>query len=269
MVIEVPYLSKRENIRCKDCSNSINNLEYTYYCPNGKTRKHPNGLDLCSECGSKRNEKRKENLKEKNETNGSVKTVSTLVNNNSNNINNNLLGFGMKGKILLYENLVKMAGKGIMKQKMKLKQIIDGYNGNNSWQGMIKYSQNKEDMLDKRGNVNLRQDSKKYLTFPNELGFDVKKLENLSMKDFYDSRVYLSNLMLVARSLDDKFHDIMKKDILKKDFNCVYHRGPLKRIQRCQEKAEVDYADKPYPNSAQLLGMFAIYIVEFVFFSII
>ena len=47
----------------------------------------------------------------------------------------------------------------------------------------------------------------------------------------------------------------MKNNIFKKDYKIEYKQGPMKKIERCQSKFESDYAHKPFPNSAQLLGM--------------
>ena len=44
----------------------------------------------------------------------------------------------------------------------------------------------------------ISSDDEEHLIFPNKLGFDIKKIEELKLKDFYDSKVYLSNLMVVA-----------------------------------------------------------------------
>ena len=103
---------------------------------------------------------------------------------------------------------------------------------------IIKYEESKSDMIsgmDANGGSNLRQDNEKHLLFANKLGFDVKRLDKLKLKDFYDSKVYLPNLIIVAKSLDDEFHKTMK-DIFKKDFKIDYQRGPLKRIERCAAK---------------------------------
>ena len=159
------------------------------------------------------------------------------------------------GQIILFENLAGMADKKLEHHTEKLKRKIDKLSKNVAWIEMTKYEQPIADRVQQRGTINLRQDNGDYVTYPNKLGFDVKKLDELKLKDFYDSRVYLSNLMLVANAVNDKFHDTLKNDILKKDFSVDYQRGPLKRIERCQAKAETDYALKPYPNSAQLLDI--------------
>ena len=152
---------------------------------------------------------------------------------------------------------MNMANKKLEQHTEKLKKKIDGMSKNVSWIKMIKYEQAIGDRVQQSGVLNLRQDCKDYVTYPNKLGnrFDVKKLQELKLTDFYDSRVYLSNLMLVANAVNEKFHDVLKNDILKKDFACDYQQGPIKRIERCQAKAETDYSLKPYPNSAQLLDI--------------
>ena len=77
-----------------------------------------------------------------------------------------------------------------------------------AWKQMIGYSVNASEEL--------RQDSSEHLPFPNQLKFDIKKLSILGLKDFYDTKIYLPNLMIVASALNNRFHDLMKNDILKK-----------------------------------------------------
>ena len=47
------------------------------------------------------------------------------------------------------------------------------------------------------------KDDEEHLTFPNRSGFEIRKIE-LKL-NFYDSEVYLSSSMVVARALDDEF----------------------------------------------------------------
>lgn len=85
------------------------------------------------------------------------------------------------------------------------------------------------------------------------------------MKDFYDMRVHLSKLLIVANALNDKFHDIMRNDILRKDFACMYQAGPLKAIERCQSKTENDYFMKQYPQSSQVTSHSLLFVFSFEF----
>ena len=91
--------------------------------------------------------------------------------------------------------------------------------------------------------------------------------------------------MIVANALNNKFHDLMKNDILKKgtefkiirfpflllfvlyfgdlfvslvtkiDLSVSYQSGPLKRIERCVAKAETDYSHAKYPTSVKILDI--------------
>ena len=210
---------------------------------------HLDGIELCGKCGIKRVEEVK-NGKRKKPTAATGTGQSDISGVKSNNVKNDNYG-----NIILFENLASMADKKLEHHTEKLKRKIDKLSKNTAWNEMIKYEQAMGDRVQQSGTINLRQDNGDYVTYPNKLGFDVKKLDELKLKDFYDSRVYLSNLMLVANAVNDKFHDTLKNDILKKDFSVDYQRGPLKKIERCQSKAETDYSLKPYPNSAQLLDI--------------
>ena len=90
---------------------------------------------------------------------------------------------------------MRRANDQLLVQKQQLKEIIDGLSDNADWNAMITFEQARGDRVVQRGDVNLRQDNGDYVTYPNKLGFDVKKLEQLKLKDFYDSNVYLSNLI--------------------------------------------------------------------------
>ena len=174
---------------------------------------------------------------------GGAATTNTNNNNNTNQANDSTP--------VLYARLVALANKELIKQTKKLKQDIDNVQQSaeaKDWSRMTTFGMNERPL-------NLRQDNEERLTFPNQLGFDVKMLEKLGLKDFYDSKIYLSNLMVVANMLNSEFHRMMKEDVLKPDKRVIYRAGPVKKIERCQQKAETDYALKPYPPSAQLLDI--------------
>ena len=229
---------KSGTVQCNGCRKRM--YGYIFHCPKNNTKEHPTGFDLCSKCGSSRG-KPKNKSKSKSNSNGrSVMSSSNL----SRNING----------AFLYRNLTDIANKALINEKLKLKRIIDSITSNPKslrfWKMMIKFKQDKDDV----GAADLRQDCKKWLTFPNTLGFDVKKLEKLKLKD-YGSSIYMSNLLIVANSLNWKFHEIMKNDILAKDFDCEYHAGPIKTMERMQLKSEIKYGNKKYPNSSQILDV--------------
>ena len=87
--------------------------------------------------------------------------------------------------------------------------------------------------------VGLRQDNKKILRKPYVPRFTSKQLTSLNLTDFYNSTVYLGNLKVIAASLDAQFHKAMTDCILKDDKNAQYRAGPLKKLDRCQNKGTV------------------------------
>ncbi len=39
------------------------------------------------------------------------------------------------------------------------------------------------------------------------------------------------------------------------DKSGVYSKGPVKQLDRCQAKAQLDYKDQPFPTSGQLIDL--------------
>eukprot|EP01083_Nonionella_stella_P124980 377776_1 len=91
---------------------------------------------------------------------------------------------------------------------------------------------------------------------------------------FYDQNQYLSELVLLAQIVDDEFQQSVQQifnidnqtnagyvdhgDEEKKcnhDMSVRYMRGPVKLIERARSKAMNDYANRPYPTSAQVLDL--------------
>ena len=251
--------STKSHTQCRDCGAYMSPTMYLLHCPNGKTEQHPKGFDLCQNCGEARWEKQKlakEKLQQEQKASQALQAhqgkqiampqstmIETAESKEANDID------AEKG--ILYNNLYSMVSEKLVQEKLKLKETVDKLSDDPWWKKMISFKQYR----DERGSVNLRQDSSEYLTFPNKLGISVRKLETLKMKDFYDSKIYLPNLMIVAKSLDSKFHNVMKNVIFQKDFNVEYVRGPLKTIERAQAKAESDYSARAFPNSACLVDI--------------
>ena len=201
---------KRAYQQCSACNQTKSENEYFYHCSEYsnaiRTGKVHGQTDLCLECGEIKISKTK-----------SDKTSSrkALVNNESlkqNGKEKTNMGSGER-EVVLYNELFSMANERLNKQKIKLKTIIDGMSHRSAWKDMIGYS---VPGIDKNTSEDLRQDSSEHLQFPNELKFDLKKLNTLGLKDFYDTKIYLPNLMIVASALNNRFHDLMKNDILKK-----------------------------------------------------
>ena len=234
---------------CSMCTKPILSNSFMYHCPNGKDTKHPRKgfCDFCANCGDIQAQKNKSEIKiDEEEEDVTVKTsnkANTTMAVRRPKLRDRVSGRPRKQEEnhILFESLYGMANDRLLKQRLKLKETIDKLLNRASFKEMIRYQQANEDRIEANA---LRQDNGEYITFPNRLGFDIKKLEELNLKDFYNVNVYLSNLMIVANALNNKFHETMEI-ILKKDFSVTYQRGPLKRIERCIAKTESDYADKP------------------------
>ena len=213
----------QHSVECSKCKNIINN-DFVYYCPKKKIKKHPNGFYLCHKCGANRvrhDPNGKGNLDHQDQQN-----------------RDNYASYLNTDECVLYEHLTGIADDGLLKHKHKLKEKIDSISNQKFWKMMTRYQQSKKERIQKMGAIELRQDCGDYLTFPNKIGMDIKKLEKLNLKEFYCTTIYLGNLMMVANAMNDKFHDVMQNDIYKQDLEIEYVAGPVKRIERCLAKAE-------------------------------
>ena len=223
-------------VDCSKCNSQVG-WDKSYLCGKGLTTDHPKGYALCDTCVFAMDmDDAESNVDDVNGVNDALVTTGGNVKQIGKDLN---VTSGARG--VLFNNIVKMANDKLVLQKEALKERIDSLANNNSWKEMINYKQDKHDMIEQRGDdgeLNLRQDNSDYVTYPNRLGFDIKKLQQFKLKDFYDSNVYLPNLLIVGNALNDKFHDVLENDILKKDFHCQYYKGPLKKISRCQAKSE-------------------------------
>ena len=163
---------------CSKCNIRIGASNYCYHCPKGKSKYHPRKkfFDLCASCGEKYAQEvgHVQRLQEN-------ENVS-LANKNVNNIDKSSNGS------ILFNSLYGMADDRLLKQKEEFQKIIDNLSSQESWKNMTSFPQNRKNMVDTQVNgASLRQDSKECLTFPNELGFSMEKLNDLNLKDFYDS----------------------------------------------------------------------------------
>ena len=161
-------------------------------------------------------------------------------------IQRNILSFSVhsnnNNQTILYSNLVYLTNHAIHKNQEILKADIEKIMNNEGthWNTMINFKEFVINEIDAK--IGPRQDDEKVLTFPNKLSIDVKRLESLRLKDFYNSRVYLSNLQIIGRALNEKFHATVENVLLADDKDAIYRPGPLKGIERSQAKSETDYA---------------------------
>ena len=219
---------RRHWIQCIDCNQYSYHNRYFYHCPNSTANKHSR-TDLCLQCSRKRKENMTKSASTTAETGETAVTaVTTTTQAKQSNKKSK-----QQQHFILYAELFGMANDKLNKEKLKLKEKIDKISSHQAWKHMVNKQLPKNSQVRSK---DLRQDSSELLTFPTQVGFDPKKLTKLGLKDFYDVKVYLPKLLIVASALDDKFHDTLKNDILRKDMTVNYTRGPLKRIERCQAK---------------------------------
>eukprot|EP00485_Elphidium_margaritaceum_P000299 CAMPEP_0202697428 /NCGR_PEP_ID=MMETSP1385-20130828/10760_1 /ASSEMBLY_ACC=CAM_ASM_000861 /TAXON_ID=933848 /ORGANISM="Elphidium margaritaceum" /LENGTH=820 /DNA_ID=CAMNT_0049353889 /DNA_START=55 /DNA_END=2514 /DNA_ORIENTATION=- len=74
---------------------------------------------------------------------------------------------------------------------------------------------------------------------------------------FYDFSIYLNELFLECRQVNDAFQDDVKNMFadVAGDLNMKFQPGPLKLPDRCVMKCETDYYDEPFPTAACLLDI--------------
>ena len=253
-----------DGIQCDGCACDIFGHYLVYHCPTQYTDAHGNGYDVCAKCA-----------RDEQYIKPATMVLARLRRRNT--ASQADLNIGNDHEQVVYNELIKIAKRELKTQKKYLRHCIENIKDKTSFNEMIslkEYNAAASDMslvggYDSSVNVNvnvningngksvgLRQDNEELLQFPNKLGgFDKKKLAKLNLLDFYDSKIYLSRLIIVAQSINGVFHNTLKNNILANDKHCSYHAGPLKTISRCQLKAESDYAFERYPNCACLLDI--------------
>ena len=188
----------------------------------------------------------------------SISGIDPSVTTNANSSTNG------KSASILYHQLVAMADNknDEFKQELmhKINLITNDDESKQAWNEMIKH--NGKDCCKQKTTLDqLRQDSTKCgMKYPNTLGYQLNVLEKYKQKDFYDANVYLSKLMITANILNDIFHCAME-NIFCNDKFATYTKGPLKKMNRCQAKAEKDYAFRKFPHTACVLDIIRCSIV--------
>ena len=218
------------------CRCEISSFQFMYHCFKVDSKYHEFGYDLCVKCGDKKK-----------------KHVHM---DNYNNDKTGVKKHNNQFQQVLFRKLKTMAKANFEQLRDKLRKKLDAMTPKPSFKQMIKFEQSKKDKEEQFGSqdVNLRQDNPDYLEFPNTLEEKkLKTLEKFELTDFYDSTVYLADLLVVSHAINEKFHKAMQTEILAKDFNVQYQRGPIKGVGRCRNKVEIEYTGKPYPYSSQIL----------------
>eukprot|EP01084_Bolivina_argentea_P179477 310134_1 len=181
-------------------------------------------------------------------------------------------------QILLYHLLIEMVAKQLKAQRDYLRPYIDKLehkddtkdDDNEYWEKLKNYNQ----FMITNNPQGLRQDgcidassNKQLLPYPILPLFNDDQLTKLNekVKEFnchhhYDVHGYLSKLVLIAHSLNEKFHQTMREifeidPINSQNFShgVIYSAGPVKRLVRSQSKAETDYASASYPTTSKII----------------
>eukprot|EP01084_Bolivina_argentea_P205339 350803_1 len=124
----------------------------------------------------------------------------------------------------------------------------------NDWNELIKYNV-------KTNYSNVRQDiwnKAKYKE--DDLNEDLyPPSTHFSAKKFYDTSIFLNELMFTANILDNVFQTDMKiiteQICLETGDKCSYKAGPVKTLIRSQAKIENDYISCAWPKSAKILDI--------------
>ena len=244
-------LLSSEVVSCTVCKHTIDNGDFVYHC------RSSNCCSYCARCSEDH-----------------IENDEAVAGGPGADVPGGIPGGGGSGgpggsddhsgdnETIVYNNIVAMAQDVLTQNKKALKLEIDKlrFTNTQAFEAMINFQE--YIVHDKISlELGLRQDNDKILTYPNQLSFDVKKLDALKLKDFYDSKVYLSNLMITANALNDEFHRTMQQVILKNDDLCEYQEGPLKKIDRALAKSESDYAHLPFPTTSHVID-----IIRYFFF---
>ena len=139
--------------------------------------------------------------------------------------------------LLVYDMILKSVDKQLNYQRLHLGQAIDKMKNESSieakeWNNICSFKQYGID-------ANLRQDDYKCnqatysideLRLSNDTAFDSHKE--------YETKVYLTNLLITARSLNTPFQSGMKQFIKKINPNAIFQSGSPKLMQRCLIKSQ-------------------------------
>ena len=90
----------------------------------------------------------------------------------------------------------------------------------------------------------------------NNLIFDYRSGFNASEE--YDKHCYLTKLLIYATNVNPVFQNdcekILNENVL--GVKCIFKKAPVKTKTRCITKAAVDYYDRNFPQSSNILGMY-------------
>merc|ERR1712228_527964 len=163
---------------------------------------------------------------------------------------------GTLKKTLFYELLKRVRRESKKQSDLLLKHKIDSIKSEhgNDWQQLIKY-----DVLTKKS-ANARQDAyinSKYKE--HELSEDkFPPSTHFSAKKFYDTNIYLNDLLFTANILDDAFQQNMMS--ITKEIGheigekVTFRKEPVKTLTCAKAEVENDYIAEQWPKSAKILN---------------
>ena len=237
-----------DGAQCSERSqrSRIDLYDLIYHCPKGSCKAHAK-YDLCMSCGS--NAIRMQQLRGQQQI-----TTTTQTNNKADQSTSRTTTHNTNE--IAYSKLVAIANDELVKQTEHLTDEINKTRSfdNVTFNKMLDYNEFLIDETQTR-TFGLRQDNSNLLTFPNVPNVDVNKLTRLKMKNFYDSRIYLPNLIIVANALNDEFQHAVKNMVSSSSSIGQFQSGPVKTIERCQAKAESDYASMTFPTSSHIVDI--------------
>lgn len=271
---------------CDDCACEIDQNNTMYHCPTGSNKTHEYGHDYCMDCARKHHEKSKKSKGGSSSTASAVKglgaTVGQMIKSGSKDTskskNDELESkeesinqvINSNESTILYGKLVKICDNKLGTPKKFLKEKIESLmkskTEKDAWMELVNYPQ----YVACDPNVGLRQDGvidkvsgKEMLSFPNKSTANEKQLRDLGLLNIFDSQVYLTQLMVVAKSLNGKFHTDMKSIFRIKSkthsspFYGItdYRDGKIKSFSRCVAKAEIDYRSQKFPTTSCILDI--------------
>ena len=256
VVRELEYYTPRTKLICPNCELYVCGFDFIYQCPRGKISEHDNGYALCYKCAAKQIAPDANNTSN---TTLSVSNASSTLQANS---------VSSTTTSIMYQELIKMVDGMLDKQGDILYNNINEEKTNQAeiFDDMVTFSEfiaNDSDAL----SIGLRQDNENLLTFPNTFKFmnssgngnSAKIMKNISkykLRDFCDSRIYLSSLIIVANTLNESFHDSVQNMVKHSKIDgCEFRGGPIKQLSRAQAKAESDYSMNPFPTSSHIIDL--------------
>ena len=168
--------------------------------------------------------------------------------------------------VLMYDYIEKTVGKALVSQKEFIWKQVESEKQQNSkdWNRLVAYNAN-----GKKINIHkykLRQDS-----IPNGMKLDwnkedlwimsplVDRTSNYQIFEEYNSKAYLTKLLIVSNAMNVMFQSDMKKlfgQIEQKINKSIsFQAAPVKKYDRCIVKSNTDYQNEEFPSCASIVDL--------------